>query len=366
MNAKRSVDPIFLTISLVLIGFGFLVFVSAAFGMWAKSEVKFANILLSQIVFGLGLGGLSAWYMSRINLQYLSKYAFWIFIATVVLSLLVFVPGIGMEHGGAKRWLDLGITTFQPGEVLKIGVIIYLAAWLTLYKKRLHEPLFGIGPLLAVLGIACFVFIMQRDTGSFLVAACGGVAMYIVAGARWRDIGIIVVLACIGLALLAMWRPYVLDRFTTLWKPDDAQGSGYQIRQSLIAIGSGEISGRGFGQSIQKFNYLPEAHGDSIYAVLSEEFGFFGSVFLILLYSLFGLRGLWISAHTPDTFSAYLCVGLVMILVSQSFINMGSMLGIAPLTGVPLVFVSHGGTALLFALIQVGIIMNISRKSRAL
>jgi cell division protein FtsW len=366
MNAKRSVDPIFLTISLVLIGFGFLVFVSAAFGMWAKSEVKFANILLSQIVFGLGLGGLSAWYMSRINLQYLSKYAFWIFIATVVLSLLVFVPGIGMEHGGAKRWLDLGITTFQPGEVLKIGVIIYLAAWLTLYKKRLHEPLFGIGPLLAVLGIACFVFIMQRDTGSFLVAACGGVAMYIVAGARWRDIGIIVVLACIGLVLLAMWRPYVLDRFTTLWKPDDAQGSGYQIRQSLIAIGSGEISGRGFGQSIQKFNYLPEAHGDSIYAVLSEEFGFFGSVFLILLYSLFGLRGLWISAHTPDTFSAYLCVGLVMILVSQSFINMGSMLGIAPLTGVPLVFVSHGGTALLFALIQVGIIMNISRKSRAL
>ncbi len=365
MHPKRAPDFIFLSIALTLIACGFLVFVSAAFGMWAKSEIKFANILVSQLVFGLGIGGLAAWYMSRIQIQYLSKYAFWIFMVTVVLSLLVFVPGIGMEHGGAKRWLDLGITTFQPGEVLKIGVIIYLAAWLTLYKKRIHEPLFGIGPLLAVLGIACFVFLLQRDTGSFLVAACGGVAMYIAAGARWRDIGIILVMACIGLALLAWWRPYVLDRFTTLWKHDDFQGSGYQIRQSLIAIGSGEVTGRGFGQSIQKFNYLPEAHGDSIYAVLSEEFGFIGSVFLILLYALFGLRGLWISAHTPDTFSAYLCVGLVMLLVSQSFINIGSMLGIAPLTGVPLVFVSHGGTALLFALIQVGLIMNISRRSRA-
>ncbi len=366
MQQRKSVDRVFLIIALTLIVAGFLIFVSASLGAWAQqSGSKFAKMLLSQIGFGLTLGSVFMFISSRIKIQYLRKYAFWIFTATVTLSLFVFIPGVGMEHGGAKRWIDLGITTFQPGELLKIGVIIYLAAWLTLYKRKIHTPLFGIYPLLAVLGIACAVFIAQRDTGSFLIAACAGTAMYIAAGARWRDIFFLFLIALFGLAALAFWRPYVLDRFTTLWEHDDFQGSGYQVRQSLIAIGSGGIAGKGFGQSVQKFNYLPEAQGDSIFAVAAEEFGFMGTVFLVFLYVLFALRGLWIAANAADVFSGQMAVGLVILIIAQSFINIASMLAIAPLTGVPLVFVSHGGTALFVAMVEVGLLLNISRHSSA-
>lgn len=361
MQQHRDVDKIFLAIVIVLIGLGFLIFVSASLGIWAQNEVKFSNGLLSQTVFGLCGGALSMYLASRIRYQVIRKHAFWIFIAVVILSILVFVPGLGMEHGGAKRWINLGITTFQPGELLKLGVIVYLAAWLTLFKRKIHSPLFGIYPLLTVLGIACFIFMAQRDTGSFLVAAFAGTAMYIAAGARLRDLVFLFLIAIVGLGLLAVWRPYVLDRFTTLWHHDDFQGSGYQLRQSLIAIGSGGLVGKGFGQSVQKFNYLPEADGDSIFAVAGEEFGFVGTTLLVILYVLFALRGLWIAAHAPDVFSGLFAVGLVILITSQSFINIASMLAIAPLTGVPLVFISHGGTALLVAMAEVGILLNISR-----
>ena len=347
MQQHRDVDKIFLAIVIVLIGLGFLIFVSASLGIWAQNEVKFSNGLLSQTVFGLCGGALSMYLASRIRYQVIRKHAFWIFIAVVILSILVFVPGLGMEHGGAKRWINLGITTFQPGELLKLGVIVYLAAWLTLFKRKIHSPLFGIYPLLTVLGIACFIFMAQRDTGSFLVAAFAGTAMYIAAGARLRDLVFLFLIAIVGLGLLAVWRPYVLDRFTTLWHHDDFQGGG--------------LVGKGFGQSVQKFNYLPEADGDSIFAVAGEEFGFVGTTLLVILYVLFALRGLWIAAHAPDVFSGLFAVGLVILITSQSFINIASMLAIAPLTGVPLVFISHGGTALLVAMAEVGILLNISR-----
>lgn len=365
MLNQKKVDGIFLAIVISLISVGFMIYISASLGTLAESESKFKSGLLSQLVFGLGGGTVIMYLASRVRQQLLRKHAFWLFIGAVALSLLVFVPNIGMEHGGAKRWIDLGITTFQPGEVLKFAVIVYLAAWLTLFKRKIQTPLFGIYPLLTVLGIACVVFIAQRDTGSFIVVACAGIAMYITAGAKWRDIFVIFVIAIIGLGALAVWRPYVLDRFATLWHHDDFQGSGYQLRQSLIAIGSGGIIGKGFGQSVQKFNYLPEAQGDSIFAVASEEFGFVGATFLVLLFVLFALRGLWIAARLPDVFSGLIAVGIVILITSQSFINIASMLGLAPITGVPLAFVSHGGTALFIAMAEVGILLNISRYRRA-
>jgi cell division protein FtsW len=361
MQQRKGVDKIFLAITMTLIIIGFMIFVSASLGIWARSGVKFENMLLSQIGFGLTLGSIMMFALSRLKIQHIRKNAFWFLVASAILSLLVFVPGIGMEHNGAKRWIDVGITTFQPGEILKLAVVIYLAAWLTLYKRKIHTALFGMYPLVAILGVACAIFIAQRDTGSFLIVACAGTAMFIAAGARWRDIALLCLLGLILLGGLALWRPYVLDRFTTLWNHDDFQGSGYQVRQSLIAIGSGGVAGKGFGQSIQKFNYLPEAQGDSVFAVAAEEFGFLGSALLILLYVLFALRGLWISAHAGDVFMGLLAVGLVILITAQSFINIASMLAIAPLTGVPLVFVSQGGTALLMAMMEVGLLLNISR-----
>ncbi len=358
---RQGVDRIFLSIVIALIGAGFFIFVSATLGILAKDAGQFTNILIGQLGFGLLLGSAAMFICSHIKYQFWRKYAFWILAAAIVLALLVFVPGIGMEHGGAKRWLNLRITTFQPGEVLKFAVIVYLAAWFTFARKRISSPYFGIYPLLGLLAIAGTLLLGQPDTGTFLIAVFAGMAIFVAAGARWRELLILAVMGVVLLGGVAMWKPYVRERITTLIHHDDFQGAGYQVRQSLIAIGSGGIFGKGLGQSVQKFNYLPEAQGDSIFAVLGEELGFFGSVIIIMLYSLFALRGLWIAAHAPDRFSGLLAVGLVILITAQSYINIGSMLAIVPLTGVPLVFISHGGTALMVAMAEVGILLNISR-----
>jgi len=166
----------------------------------------------------------------------------------------------------------------------------------------------------------------------------------------------------VGIVFLAFTRPYIMQRITTFFNPQaDALGASYQIQQSLIAVGSGGIFGRGFGQSVQKFTYLPEPVGDSIFAVAAEEFGFVGSVFLLLIFVLFAMRGLKIASRTTNVFGRLVVVGIVIMIVFQAFVNIGAMLGVIPLSGITLPFVSHGGTSLFITLFEVGIILSISR-----
>jgi cell division protein FtsW len=359
---RNSVDHIFLILVISLLLAGFFIFLSASFGALDRNAGKFDNLLFSQIILGFMGGGIAMYITSSlIKYNLLRNYAFWIFIGSAILALFVFVPGIGMEHGGAKRWIDVGITTFQPGEILKFGIVVYLAAWFTVFKRKIHSPYFGIYPMLAIIGVAAGLLLAQPDFGTFAIAATAGVAMYITAGAGFRDLSVLLVVGIVMILGMALWKPYFIDRISTFLIHDDFQGSGYQVRQSLIAIGSGEVWGRGFGQSVQKFHYLPESHGDSIFAVATEEFGFVGATILILLYVAFALRGLWIASKAPDNFGKFLAVGLVTLITSQSFLNIGSMLNLVPLTGVPLVFISHGGTALAVAMAEVGILLNISR-----
>jgi len=363
---ERGIDTLFLTITLILIGSGFFIFVSSALGVLARNEAKFENVIFSQLILGLVLGGIAMFICTRIKYLFWRKHAFWLLLGGIFLTLLVFVPGIGFEHGGAKRWIDVGFTTFQPSEFLKFGLVVYLAAWFAAFQKRTNSPLFGFYPLLALLGIAGTLLLTQPDTGTFLIACAAGIAMRIVTGGKWYEFAIMALLAVALMTALILTKPYIRDRIETLFHPDDFSGSGYQIKQSLIAIGTGGVFGRGYGQSVQKFNYLPEPIGDSIFAVAAEELGFVGATFLIILYILFALRGFMIAAHATDKFGGLLTVGLVILIISQSFTNIGSMLGLGPLTGVPLVFVSHGGTALLFAMAEVGIILNISRHTHHL
>ncbi|MDO8521448.1 MAG: putative peptidoglycan glycosyltransferase FtsW [bacterium] len=358
---RQGVDVLFLGIVLALLVAGFFIFVSASMGSLMRGDTMFNNIVVGQILFGFIGGGICMFIASRIKYTFWRKHALLILCTTIIFATLVFVPGLGMEHGGAKRWIDLGITTFQPGELLKFGLIVYLAAWLALFHKRIRSPYFGIVPLMIFFAIAAGLLLKQPDFGTFAIATAAGILMFLAAGAAMRDIFLLGLIALIAFGGMALSKPYFLDRISTFLHPDDFQGSGYQVRQALIAIGSGGPLGRGYGQSIQKFNYLPEAHGDSIFAVAAEEFGFWGTTLLVLLYLLFALRGLWIGARAPDMFGGLLVVGLVMLVLTQSFVNVASMLNLLPLTGVPLVFVSHGGTALLVAMAEVGIILNISR-----
>jgi|TARA_Y100000310_G_scaffold345555_1_gene466532 cell division protein FtsW len=362
---KKIDRPLLITVA-TLIVVGFFIFTSASLGLLAREGAHFSSVALSQIVFGIGLGTVALLITSTIHYRFWRKYAIYFFLFSIAATLLVFVPGLGFSYGGATRWVDLGIITFQPAELLKIGFVIYLATWLSGIRDKLHTFAYGVVPLFVLIGIVGGLLLTQPDTGTLLVILVTAIAMFIAAGARWREIAIFGGMATLGVAVLAYTRPYIMDRILTFFNPaSDPLGASYQIQQSLIAVGSGEWFGRGFGQSVQKFQYLPEPIGDSIFAVAAEEFGFIGSMLLVGLFLFFAFRGLTVAAHAPDYFGGLLALGIVILIVSQSFINMASMLGVLPLTGLPLVFVSHGGTALLLALASVGILLNISKFKRS-
>lgn len=300
--------------------------------------------------------------ISNVPYTFWKKHSLWLFGVGVLLTALVFVPHIGFAWGGAKRWLDLGGLTFQPADFLKFSFILYLAAWFATKKDKVKKLTEGFLPFTIFLGIVAALLLAQPDTGTLIVTVAAALAVFIVGGGKWQHLIILGLIGVLAIGVLAFFRPYVRERIVTFFNPaHDVLGSSYQINQSLIAIGSGGMFGRGFGQSVQKFNFLPEPSGDSIFAVASEEFGFVGSNLIILLFLLFGIWGLKISAQIADPFGRILLAGFVILIVAQSFINIGAMLGVMPLTGVPLIFISHGGTALLFALIEAGIILNISR-----
>jgi cell division protein FtsW len=365
MPKLKSIDKPFLIIVISLAVSGFFLFLSASLGLTARDDIKFSSIVLNQLLLGLMMGGVFAFILSRVKYTFWQKYSFWIYIFSLVLTLLVFIPGIGLEHGGAKRWILIGPLSFQPSEFLKIAFVLYCAAWLSGIKNKVEDVKFGLIPLAIISGVAGSILLLQPDTDTFVIMLVAAVSMFVVAGGKWKHLMIIGLVGLIGLSGLVIARPYLKERVMTYINPaSDPLESGYQIQQSLIAIGSGGVAGKGFGQSAQKFNFLPEPIGDSIFAVAAEEFGFIGASALVILYLLFALRGLRIASRTSNAFAGLVMIGLTIMITAQSFMNISAMLGLIPLSGLPLLFVSHGGTALFFTLFAVGIMLNISRYQR--
>lgn len=362
---KTKIDIPFLASVGILVVVGFLIFSSASLGILSTNAVKYSNIAFNQTFLGLFLGSIACFIASKIDYKLYKKYSLYIFIASVIITALVFVPGIGVKHGGAHRWIHLGSFSIQPSEILKIGYIIFLAAWLSKVKDKVQTIKYGLIPFGILSSIVALLILKQPDTATFMVAFFPGLAMYLTAGGKWKYIFMIGAITILGVAIMAFTRPYVMSRITTYMNPaENALGSGYQIQQSMIAIGSGGVTGRGFGQSIQKFSFLPEPIGDSIFAVYSEEFGFIGGVVLIILYIFFAFRGLKIAGRVPDPFGRLVVVGIVILITSQAFVNISSMVGVLPLSGVPLPFVSHGGTALFMNLLEIGIVLKISKSAK--
>ncbi len=341
--------------------FGFFIFTSASLGLISRSGASFNLVALKQLVV-LVAGLIIFILVSKVNYHFWRDHSLLIFIFTIILTLLVFVPGIGITSGGAQRWIRLFSFSIQPAELLKFGFIIYTASYLAKFKDQITNPKKGLVPLLAISAVVGIIMAAQPDLDTLVIMLVAGVAMFFVSGAPWKQIILIGFLAIIGLGAVAVYKPYVIDRVKTFFDPTaDILGSGYQVDQSLIAIGSGGLTGRGFGQSIQKFQYLPEPIGDSIFSVASEEFGFIGATIIIALFLIFAFAGLRVAVRAPDRLGRLVAVGIVIMIITGTFINIASMLGIIPLAGTLLVFVSHGGTALLVTLFQAGIILNISR-----
>ncbi|HEC93974.1 MAG TPA: cell division protein FtsW [Candidatus Kaiserbacteria bacterium] len=357
-----SGDRVFLSIVFILAIGGIAIFSSATLGLLTQANTNVTRMIITQIVFGLG-GGIIAFATFRIiSISLLRKVAPWLFGLSLLLTILVFIPGLGVYAYGATRWLNLKFITLQPAEFLKVGVVLFVAWFLARNTKRLSEYKYGLLPFLGIIGAPALVLIKQPNTSTILLIGVTAVAMYFVAGAPKRDIGILALLSILLLGAVVFTHPYILKRFNTFVYPTNVSKlkGGYQIRQSLIAIGNGGITGRGFGESVQKFSYLPDPTGDSIFSVYAEEFGFAGTMILVLLFFSLAARGIYISARSHDRFSAYAALGFSVLIATQAFINMGAMLKVIPLTGLPLPFISHGGTALLVVLAESGFILNVA------
>ncbi len=358
----KQIDRILLTSVLTLVGGGFFVFSSASLGLLARGGASFSSVAFSQVILGIGGGLFLMFLTSRIHYRIWRRYAFYIFLFAILLSLLVFIPGLGMEHGGASRWISVAGFSFQPSEVLKIAFIIYVATWFSAFRAKKSDLLVTVGPFIATVVIVGGVMLAQKDTDTFLMMAATGVTMFFVHSGHWKAFLISGVAAILLVAVLAMVHPYVKSRITSFINPElDQRGGGYQSIQAQIAVGSGGWMGRGFGQSIQKFEYLPEPIGDSIFAVYAEEFGFVGSLIMIMIFTGFILRGYRLASHAPDSFATLLVTGVVTLIAMQTFLHIAAMIQLAPVLGLPLPFISHGGTAMLVLLGTVGIILNISK-----
>ncbi len=363
----KKVDKIFLISFFALLISGLMVFISASLGIYARDNAKFTSIIFSQIFIGLFMGIIACFIVSKINYKYWRKFSLYIFVLSLITTLLVFVPGLGMKYNGASRWIIILGYSFQPLEFLKIGYIIYWAAWLGEFKDQIKTIRWGLLPFMIITDLVGFVLLLQPDTDSFVIIFTVGLCMYLIGGAKWRHIFSIIIIGLIGVSALIFVRPYLLDRLMTFMNPaDNPLTSGYQIQQSLIAVGSGELFGRGLGQSIQKFKFLPESVGDSIFPIAAEEFGFIGGIIIIFLFIFFVSRGLKVGGSAPDSFSGLLVIGIAILITIQSFINIASMIGVIPLSGSPLIFFSQGGTALFFTLVEIGMIINISKYKKLL
>lgn len=346
--------------------FGLVMLSSASVAVSFQKYHDSYFILKHQILWGLIPGLVLFVILSFIDYKIFKRYAFWMLAVSILLLVLVFVPHIGATYGTAKSWINILGASFQPSELVKLTFLIYLASWL---ESRGHQKISdfseGLMPFLSVLGIITVLLILQPDLGTMTIIVLTSLIVYFVGGANLLHMLGVGLASLLGLFFLIKIAPYRAARLTIFLHPElDPQGIGYHINQAFLAIGSGGFWGRGFGMSLQKFQYLPEVEGDSIFAIIAEELGFVIASLLIIAYLYLLWRSLKIAQKSPDQFGKHLAVGIAAWILVQAFVNIGAMVGLLPLTGVPLPFVSYGGTSLAMLLAACGILVNISRQTR--
>lgn len=317
-----------------------------------------------QLLFA-GLGVLAMFFVMNIEYWTWRKWAKIGLLFCFLLLVIVLIPGIGMVRGGASSWLGVGAFSIQPSEFMKIAMIIFLAKFLSERQRNITSFYKGMMPSLLFVGAAFGIIMLQPDlgTGVVLVGTCA--VMIYTAGARITHFIGLGLVGLVGLAGLIMSAPYRMERITSFLDPwSDTLGSGFQIIQSLYAIGPGGLLGFGLGHSRQKFQYLPEPQTDFIFAILSEELGFIGASLVILLFCLLLWRGIRIALSAPDLYGSLLAVGVIGMVAIQVIINIAVVTGMMPVTGITLPFLSYGGSSLTLTLVSIGVLLNISRHAK--
>lgn len=365
MKHQKKYDKILLATVFLLSVFG-LIMISSASVVVSYNNFGYNHYyLFHQLVYGFIPGMILLFLFQKIDYHIFKKYALIFLILTIVLLFLVFVPSFGYDLKGANRWINIGDFSFQPSEIAKLTFILYLAAWLERKGKDIKNFSEMLVPFVILIIVVAVPLIMQPDVGTLSVIILTAVIIYFIAGARLSHIFILGLGGVAALFALIKIAPYRADRLMVFLHPEiDPQGIGYQINQALLALGSGGFLGLGFGHSRQKFDYLPEPIGDSIFAVTGEETGFVGLMILMALFLIFAMRGFKIAGQSPDNFGRFTAVGITSWIIFQALINMAAITSLIPLTGIPLPFISYGGSALIVSLTAAGILLNISKYNR--
>jgi len=362
-NQRKSFDYATLAIVLSLCVFGLIMITSAGSAIgFQKFQDSYFYVKRQMISFAIGF----ALMLFLLNLDYhlLKKWALPAFVASIVGLVLVFIPGIGANLLGGSRWITIAGLPLQPSEFVKLGFIIYLASWLDGKKTRFgrnDRPY--IIQLIILMVVVVGLIIAQPDMGTMSVVVAISLSMIFISGIDTKYIFRMLAIIFAGMLLLIKIAPYRLQRLTAFIDPSaDPRGVGYHIQQSLIAIGTGGIFGLGLGKSRQKFTYLPEPTGDSIFSVISEELGLIIGVALIVLFVVLFLRGIRIARQSPDSFGKLLATGIISWISIQAIFNISALSGLMPLTGITLPFISYGGSSIIATLAAVGVLLNISKQ----
>src|SRR3989338_8259484 len=355
-------DYVLLALIIILTLFGLAMLASASSELGKARFNDSYYYLKHQVYFGLSLGIAGFLIGYFFQYQYWKKFTLFFLIVNLIALVLVFSP-FGIEARNANRWLRIGPLSFQPAESMKLIFIAYLAAWLSNTKiKRTTNFFEGLVPFALISGLIAILLILQPATSTVAILLGAGLVVYVIDGAKLRYIALIVLVGILGIAAIIQATPYRMER---IWgfinKTEDISGKNYQVNQALIAIGSGGLTGKGFGESASKVNFLPASIDDSIFAIIGEELGFIGAGTVIILFGMLILRMVYLANRLRDRFGRLMLIGFGSIIAFQSLVNMASISGWLPLTGVPLPFVSYGGTALATFLTMSGIAVNISK-----
>lgn len=364
---KHAADYALLLTIVGLTLFGFLMVTSASSVIAEKYWDDTYFFTKRQIFYG-GTVGLALFLVGFYTSYYVWRHVALLgLLLSLVLLVLVFIPGLQVASGGAARWIGFGPITIQPTELTKLTFIIYLAALLEKKGQAVRDFRAGVVPFLIIMGIICVLIVLQPDIGTLFTITTVALAMVFAAGFRLRHLFIILLSGASVFAVLINTARYRLERIMVYLHPElDPQGIGYQINQALLAVGTGGWWGLGLGRSRQKYYYLPEPAGDSIFAIIAEELGLLRASAVLVAYAFIGWRGLRIARAAPDVFGRLLAVGITTWLCAQAMINIGAILGVLPLTGIPLPFVSYGGSALATALLASGVLLNISKHTEVI
>jgi cell division protein FtsW len=340
-----------------------LIMISSASVVMSRNVAQVDNFYFFSQLKAACAGFVLLYIASRIDYRFWKKVAKYLLIANIILLIMVFIPHVGFGYGGANRWIKIGpLFLGQPSEYIKLTLILYLATWFENKGNDIKDFWLGTLPFAAILGFIVLLVMKQPDMGTTVVLAATSGTIFFVAGANYVHIAGMLAAGIGGIIFLIKTAPYRMARLMIFLNPSaDTSGTGYHINQALLAVGSGGLFGVGFGRSRQKFNYLPEAATDSIFAVISEELGFIRASLFLLVFVAFAMRGYKIAKNAPDVFSRLVAIGITTWVVAQAFINIMAILSMIPLTGVPLPFISYGGSSLVTLMFSCGILLNISR-----